>query len=164
MTCFAVLKQLLARCQDTADYNPQLDLTVFQFRYFVRSKELSFQTRLDEINDELQIISALQSENAQYIEKTMARLQLMGHAIPGQKILMQMSHLLLPGSFDAHHLVVDFLTGYVNDVDLKHQVRYRQGSCHCGIPQGQKSWVAIALASITNQINVWKIPPISLTI
>lgn len=137
-----VLKQLLARCQDTADYNPQLNLTVFQFRYFVRSKECSFQARLDEINDEMQIISALQSTNTQYIDKTMARLRLMGQVLPGQKILMEMSHLLLPGPFDGRQSVVDFLTNYVNDVDLKHQMidsfveglesndtKDRQGSC-----------------------------------
>jgi len=139
-----VLKQLLARCQDVEEYNPQLQLTVFQFRYFVRSKECSFQTRLDEINDELQIISALQSQNPQYIQKTMARLSLMG-PIPSVNILLKMSHLVLDPSDHSNNprvLVTSFLKNSVKDVDLKHKLidsfveglesteaKDRQGSC-----------------------------------
>ena len=68
------LQLLIARCQDVPEFRPSGRLTVFQFRYFVRSKERSFATRLEEIRDELTALDALESKDPSLIQKTMTRI------------------------------------------------------------------------------------------
>lgn len=128
----AVLKQLIARCQDVSEYNPALHLTVFQFRYFVRSKECSFQTRLEEINDEVQMIESLLSQNLQQIKKAITRLSLMG-VLPNINILLKMSHLVVDPSEHPSNprlLVTSFLRNSSKDLNLRLKVtRHRVAYC-----------------------------------
>lgn len=110
------------------EFRPIGRLTVFQFRYYVRSKERSLALRLEEIHDELSVLDALGSADPALIQKTITRL--IRH--PGQldtgPVLVRMSRLLADPSQDPANprvLVSSFLKHSVGeeDEDLRQKVR-----------------------------------------
>lgn len=119
-----VMQCLVARCQDLPSYDAESYLTVFQFRYFVRSKERSFQARVEEINSEIETIEALDSGQHFVIQKTITRLSLMG-LLPSASVLLRMSHFLLDLSEDRENprvLVASYLRNTAKDNDLRQKV------------------------------------------
>ena len=120
----AVLQQLIARCQDLSEFDTSWSVTVFQFRYFVRSKERSFLMRLEEIKDELELTSALTSHNPQMLQKTITRMSLLG-PLPSVNVMLTMSHLLLDPSNHTNNpriMVASYLKNSAKEDDLKHKV------------------------------------------
>lgn len=133
------MQRLVTRCQDVPSFEPQSHLTVFQFRYFVRSKERSFQARADEISSEMDTTDALDSGKHFVIQKTMTRLSLVG-LLPGGKVLLRMSHFLLDLSDDrenARVLVASYLRNTAKDADLRQKVCkkifYTLSNCECRV-------------------------------
>ena len=96
-----MLQLLLTRCQenitqDVKQFNSQTHVTVFQFRYFVRSKERSFHMRFEEIKEELETIDALFSQNCCNEISRISRT----FTIPCKNVLLKMSQLLLNQNSD----------------------------------------------------------------
>ena len=115
---------LIARCHDMDEYDGDLDLTVFQFRYFVRSKERSFQSRLEEIRDELELTDSIFSGNLQVLERTVRRLSLFG-PLPGTAILIKMSRLLIDLCDRADNpriLIASYFRNTSQEQDLRQKV------------------------------------------
>ena len=118
------MQRLVARCQDVAKFDADSRLTVFQFRYYVRSKERSFQARAEEISSEIETVEALDSGKHFVIQKTITRLSLMG-LLPASSVLLRMSHFLLDLSDDRENprvLVSSYLRNTAKDNDLRQKV------------------------------------------
>lgn len=115
----------MVRCQDCRRYRPANPLTVFQFRYFVRSKERSLITRLEEIRDELDVGDALTSHQPQQLQRTVTRLALMG-PLPAVGVLLKTSRLLLDPSDHPNNpriLAASYLKNSAADQQIKQRVR-----------------------------------------
>ena len=107
-----------------AKFDADSRLTVFQFRYYVRSKERSFQARAEEISSEIETVEALDSGKHFVIQKTITRLSLMG-LLPASSVLLRMSHFLLDLSDDRENprvLVSSYLRNTAKDNDLRQKV------------------------------------------
>ncbi|XP_065557729.1 rho family-interacting cell polarization regulator 2-like isoform X2 [Artemia franciscana] len=75
--CERVLKELVCRCQESESFSPESLVTVYQFRQYIRSKERSFVTRLEELSDEIFILDSLSNaESTIQLQKLLNRLSL----------------------------------------------------------------------------------------